>query len=60
MTSPAAALGKLSAKKRFKGKSKKQISEAMRAIAQRPRPSRRKIDKTAIPKRSAKLLASVR
>lgn len=33
MTSPAAALGKLSAKKRFKGKSKKQISEAMRRVS---------------------------
>lgn len=42
----APSMGRRSWQSRIKGKSKKQISEMMRRIAQQPRPNRRKLDKT--------------
>lgn len=48
MTSPASELGKLSWKKRKKGKTKKQLSDMMRELAYK----RHKLDKPAIPNSS--------
>jgi hypothetical protein len=49
MTSPASQLGTLSWKSRKKGKTKKQISAEMRALALR---RHRPLDKSAIPTRN--------